>query len=357
MLGPHEYNTDKTQAAVVPLPQKSVTTELVTPKTGSKDFYGGNTSASEATLTRSVTLAAGASTLSFATNYAIEDCGCDYGYVEVDDGSGWTAIPGTDTRADEGNGITGFSGGGTSMGWKDASFDLSGYAGKTVQLRFRYHTDPAYTELGWFVDDVKVVSGGATVVDSGAEGGLEGWTSSGWSSVGASVTNAYDNFYIASYRNYVSFDKYLQSGPYNFGWLNTQPNKVEHFPYQDGLLVSYWDLSQADNNTGVHPGAGLILPVDANPTPVKLSNGSTLRARVAGYDAPFSTEKSDSFTYHLNGVGYPITGAAAKPVFADNGTYWYSATPYTGVKVPNNGVNIGIENQFGTSMQLKVWLR
>ncbi|MGO4596146.1 immune inhibitor A domain-containing protein [Terrabacter sp. 2RAF25] len=358
MLGPHEYNTDKKQAVVVPLPKKNVVSSLVAPKTGSKDFYGGRTSATEATLARSVTLGAGTSTLSFATNYAIEDCGCDYGYVEVNDGSGWTAIPGTDTRADEGNGVTGWSGPAEGqMGWKDASFDLSAYAGKTVQVRFRYHTDPAYTELGWFVDDVKVVSNGATLVDTGAEGGLEGWTASGWSSVGATTSTAYDNYYIASYRNYASFDSYLQSGPYNFGWLNTNGGKVEHFPYQDGLLISYWDTSQADNNTGVHPGEGLILPVDANPEPRALSDGTALRPRIAGYDAPFSTQQSDTFTFHKNGAAFEVKGAAAKPVFNDGGTFWYSQTATTGVKVPNNGVNIGIEKQFGTSMQIKVWKR
>jgi immune inhibitor A len=357
VVGPHEYNTDKAQAVVVPLPKKNVVTTLAAPKTGSKDFYGGRADNVNNTLTRTVTLGAGTSTLSFATNYAIEDCGCDFGYVEVNDGSGWTAIAGTDTRAAEGNGITGFSGGGTSMGWKDATFDLSAYAGKTVDVRFRYHTDGGYTELGWFVDDIKLVSNGATLVDTGAEGGLEGWTSAGWSSVGATATSAYENYYIASYRSYLSFDKYLQTGPYNFGWLNTNADKVEHFPYQDGLLISYWDLSQADNNTGVHPGAGEILPVDANAAPTKLSDGTWLRARIAGYDAPFSTQASDSFTFHKNGVAFPVVGAAAKPVFADNGTFWYSQTPYTGVKVPNNGVNIGIDKQFGTSMQVKVWLR
>ena len=359
MVGPHEYNTDKAQAVVVPLPKKDVVSTLVAPKTGSKDFYGGRGDNVNNTLTRRVTLGAGTSTLSFASNYAIEDCGCDYGYVEVNDGSGWTAIPGTETRADEGNAFTGFSSdvAGNVGGWIPASFDLSAYANKSVDVRFRYATDGGYTELGWFVDDIKVVSNGATVVDSGAETGLEGWTSAGWSSVGASVTTAYENYYIASYRNYLSFDKYLQSGPYNFGWLNTNPDKVEHFPYQDGLLVSYWDLSQADNNTGDHPGQGEILPVDANAAPVRLSNGTNLRARVAGYDAPFSTQKSDSFTYHLNGVAYPIVGAPAQPVFNDGNQFWYSATPFTGVKVPNNGVNIGIENQFGTSMHVKVWLR
>ena len=32
--------------------------------------------------------------------------------------------------------------------------------------------------------------------------------------------------------------------------LNTKPDWVEHFPYQDGLLVWYYDTSFADNNVG-----------------------------------------------------------------------------------------------------------
>ena len=79
---------------------------------------------------------------------------------------------------------------------------------------------------------------------------------------------------------------------------------------------------------------------------------------MAGYDAPFSTQTSDSFTYHKNGVAYPIAGSCragrSSTTATSSGT---PSTPYTGVKVPNNGVNIGIENQFGTSMQVKVWLR
>ncbi len=34
------------------------------------------------------------------------------------------------------------------------------------------------------------------------------------------------------------------------------PDYVDHFAYQDGLLIHYWDTSQADNNTGLHPGEG-----------------------------------------------------------------------------------------------------
>jgi immune inhibitor A len=161
----------------------------------------------------------------------------------------------------EGNGIDGT----TEGAYVPATFDLSAYAGKTVGLRFRYFTDGAVKGKGFFADSIRLTSGGATVFESGAEAPPEGWTLAGFSSVGSSVTNAHDNFYIASHINYVSFDRYLRTGPYNFGFLNTKPDWVEHFPYQDGLLIWYWDTSQGDNNTSEHFGEGLVLPVDSHP--------------------------------------------------------------------------------------------
>ena len=101
--------------------------------------------------------------------------------------------------------------------------------------------------------------------EDGAEAGANGWTLVGFAAVGATVTNLYDNYYISSHRNNVSYDQYLETGPYNFGFLNTRPDWVEHFSYMEGLLIWYWDTSQSDNNTSVHPGEGLIIPVDAHP--------------------------------------------------------------------------------------------
>ena len=36
----------------------------------------------------------------------------------------------------------------------------------------------------------------------------------------------------------------------------------------DGLLIWQVDYSQEDNNTSTHPGQGLVLPIDARPTPI-----------------------------------------------------------------------------------------
>lgn len=350
-LGPHEYNSKRAQAAVVVLPKKQKTTELVEPYAGQKTWWSGQGDDLSNTMSRQVTLPEGEATLSMQANWDIES-GYDYAYVEVDDGSGWSAIPGSITDPQDNNGITG-----KSDGWQKATFDLSAYAGKTVGLRIRYQTDAAVGGKGFFADQVSMTAGGDTLFESGAEDGNEGWSLDGFSAAGASFTKDYDNYYIASHRDYVSFDSYLKTGPYNFGWQDSKPDWAEHFPLQDGLLISYWDTSQPDNNTSQHPGEGLILPVDANPRPRVRLDGTYWRARVAGYDATFSREKSDSLRLHVNGRENYLRGQPAQPTFNDSNKYWYAATPDANVKVPNNGVNIDVLEQNGTSMNIKVYER
>ena len=357
-LGPHEYNSEKAQAAVVVLPKKTVTRTLAAPYAGSKSWWSGTGDDYTATMTRPLTLPTGSNTLSFRANYNIEE-GFDYAYVQVNDGSGFVSLPGTATDPANNNGITGDSGG----QWVPMTYDLSPYAGKTVQLRLRYRTDGAVQgndgslPAGLFVDALTVTHGGTTAFSDGGESSPNGWTLVKFSSVSGSITGDYPTYYIASNRTYTSFDRYLRSGPYRFGYLNTQPNRVEHFPYQNGLLISYWDTSQSDNNTGTHPGEGLVLPIDANPRPIVRMDGAFWSAAIASYDAPFGLQKSDSFTLHTNGEPSYIRGQAAVPLFHDNASYWNKDQPNASVKVPNTRTNIKVLSQDGTSMRIRVWER
>ncbi|RZT13660.1 immune inhibitor A [Kribbella sp. VKM Ac-2569] len=351
-LGPHEYNSSKAQAAVVTLPKKLVTTPLQTPPVGTKSWWSGEGDEFTHTMNRQVAVPAGTTKLTFQANWDIEDCGpdaCDYAYVEVDDGTGYKPIAGSITTAAEGNGIDG-----KSDGWEAAEFDLSAYQGKTIGLQLRYSTDANTGGYGFFADDIKVISGSTTLVDSGAEATPEGWTLNGFSSVGATITTPYDNYYLASNINYVSYDQHLKTGPYNFGWASTLGDKVEHFPYQDGLLVWYWDTSQRNNNTNTHPGEGLVLPVDSHPVPINRIDGQLWRPRVGGYDAPFGLEKADSFTLHINGQASYIRGQNAVPTFNDSKSYWTADQPTSSVKVPNNGVNIKVVSKTGTTMKIEI---
>nr|WP_294695592.1 immune inhibitor A domain-containing protein [uncultured Friedmanniella sp.] len=352
-LGPHEYNSRNAQALAVVLPSKPVVTNLPTPAGGTRQWWSGSGDDLDTTLTRQVALAAGTSTLTFQAAWDIEDCDetpCDYAYVEANDGSGWRALAGDITKSAEGNGIDGTSDG----KHVPATFDLSAYAGKTVQLRFRYRTDGAVAGLGFFVDDIRITTGGETAVTDGAEDGANGWTADGFSIVGTTKTDLYPQYYLASNRTYTSYDKYLKSGPYNFGFGETRPDKVEFFPYQPGLLVNFWDTSYGDNNTSQHPGAGLVLPVDAHPEPIYNLTGQPWRGRIQTYDAPFSRKRAASFTLHNNGVPSYVRGAKAQPVFDDTRSYWNATLPRVGVKTPGVGVTLKVTKQKGTSMTVKL---
>jgi immune inhibitor A len=244
-----------------------------------------------------------------------------------------------------------------------ATFDLSAYAGKTIQLRLRYFTDGAVQgqdagagiEPGLYADQIAITSGSTTVFSDGAESSPNGWTLNGFSAIGDTSEEFFDHYYVGSNRTYYSWDKYLKTGPYNFS-DPSRPDWVEHFPYQNGLLINYWDTSYSDNNESEHPGEGEVLPIDANPRPIYKLDGNPWRGRIQTYDAPFSLEKSDSFTLHDTATGQAsyIRGQSAVPTFDDRKDYWYPETPTSGVKVPRAGVKIRVLRQNGTAMRVRV---
>ena len=357
-LGPEEYNTNKAQALVVVLPKKKVSTEVGAPYEGTRQWWSGGGDDLNNTMTRSVTLPAEPATLSFKARWNIEDCGadaCDYAFVEVDDGSGWTAVAGSITKPAEGNGIDGFQ-----STWQSATFDLAAYAGKSIGLRVRYSTDGAAqgtnpnAPSGIFVDAISLTAGGTTLLADGAETPPAGWTLDGFSSVTATSVQDYDNYYIAGYRTYVSYDKYLKTGPYNFGFLNTKPDWVEHYAYQTGLLISYWDTSQSDNNTNVHPGEGRNLYIDSRLKTLYNLDGKAWRTRIQIYDAPFSKRKADSFTLHVDGKPSYIRGQNGQPTFDDTKSWFDPNLPNHGVKVANAGVKITVLSESGASARIRV---
>ncbi|MGW6460410.1 M14 family zinc carboxypeptidase [Streptomyces sp. NPDC055078] len=65
---------------------------------------------------------------------------------------------------------------GASDGWRAASFDLSAYAGKQIEVSVSYVTDPSDGGRGVFVDDTKLVTGGGEQGAEGFETSLGAWT-------------------------------------------------------------------------------------------------------------------------------------------------------------------------------------
>jgi PKD domain/Immune inhibitor A-like, MAM domain len=53
---------------------------------------------------------------------------------------------------------------GSSGSWQEVSFDLSAWAGQTVDLRWHFASDSSIQELGWYLDDI-TVAGAEHVAD------------------------------------------------------------------------------------------------------------------------------------------------------------------------------------------------
>jgi hypothetical protein len=150
----------------------------VAPHSGDTHWYAGYESQSDNILDVEVT--GELDSFDFWTWHFIEE-GWDYGFVEALVGDEWVTVPLVDDSGavvtsdedphggnTEGNGLTGTSGG-------EYFVDEPVYVHYSAQLpdgatdvRFRYSTDAAYLDTGWFVDDVLVNGGEASV--SSAEG-------------------------------------------------------------------------------------------------------------------------------------------------------------------------------------------
>ena len=107
----------------------------------------------------------------------------------------------------------------------------------------------------------------------------------------------------------------------------------------------------------MHPGEGLILPIDSHPAPLlRPDNGLPWSARRQSYDSTFGLERTDVITLHANSIGATYGGLPAVPVFDDRIQYWQPATPSAGVKNPNTGTIIEVKSVSaqGTFMQVQV---
>ncbi|GAB4076502.1 M6 family metalloprotease domain-containing protein [Nostocoides australiense] len=168
-------------------------------------------------------------------------------------------------------------------------------------------------------------------------------------------------YYIAENRQYLGYDATLQTGPYNFGWPLTLPDWVEHFPYQNGLLVTYWNTAVSNNNTRQHPGTGRVLPVDARPTALRWSDGTVARNRIQTLDATFGLENTDPISLHRETTAgmttLEVPSQPAVSVFDDSdpNRYYDPANPMGSVIVAGVGVKITVlQNNTTGKMTVRV---
>ncbi|MGH3444773.1 MAG: choice-of-anchor J domain-containing protein, partial [Nocardioidaceae bacterium] len=152
---------------------------------GDPAIYSGSGNGLDRAAVTKVTVPTDNPTLSFDTKYDIEQS-WDFGFVQVSTNGGktYTSLPVDGTTSDhadaaQGNivaqlpGFTGGSGGAQGdAAWVSKSYDLSKYAGQTIELSFRYMTDGAAVYPGYWIDNVKV---GDTLVSDGSS--LDGFQS------------------------------------------------------------------------------------------------------------------------------------------------------------------------------------
>jgi immune inhibitor A len=275
--GDSSVSLDPMEAVIVDVADRPVATTYATPA-GGHAWWTGNESDLNSTLTRSIDLTGlRSATLTTSAWYDIE-AGYDYLYVEysTDNGDTWT---------ESGTPLDGSS----SDRWKTLRYTIPG--GATTLVRFRYASDGGVNMGGALLDNITFKSGGTTLFSDNVETGANGWTADGGFKISTGTEEVTgDRYYIAENRTYVDYDAGLEVGPYQFSFALTDPNKVEHFAFQDGLLVWMVDESYTDNNNSEHTGRGLSLPVDARPAPFFYEDGTKPSNRRQPFDATFGLQ-------------------------------------------------------------------
>ncbi len=135
------------------------------------------------------------------------------------------------------------------------------------------------------------------------------------------------------------------------------PDYVDHFAYQDGMLINYWDTSQRNNQTAVHPGKGLLLPIDAHYATLYRVDGVRWRNRIQTYDSTFTLAPTDGIpNIHQAGVLSPVPSLKGVSVFDDRTLYYDPTNPQGSVMNPNTGTQIRIQSisAQGGFMQVEV---
>ena len=130
--------------------------------TGSHGYYSGSGDNLYQTMTvgRPFVVDAQSDTFTFWTSYSIE-LDWDYAYVDVsaDFGESWTTVAGNITTTNDPHGNNrGYGITGSTPGWVEAIFPLTGYLGQEIRLRLSYITDAAVVEHGIDVDDLGPVA-------------------------------------------------------------------------------------------------------------------------------------------------------------------------------------------------------
>ena len=317
-------------AVRINLPDKKVVSAV--PTSGELAYFSGSGDDLGNAMSATVDLSdATTATLTFKTWYDIET-NWDHAYVLVNG----DPIPGNITTNDDpngqnfGNGITGASG-----DWVDAEFDLSAFAGTTIDLTFYYWTDSFVSNPGMYIDDIAVTADAGVVLADDAEG-TPAFTLAGFTlNPGYSF---FSHYYLIEWRAYDGVDKGLAH-------INVAG---ENLTFNEGMIVWYADSSYSENWVGIHPGNGFLGVVDADQHVNYWSDGQVASTRYQVHDAAFSLNFSAPLYLDLTDVlGATLTDFYIRPVskFSDRRSYLSDEIPDAGRDIPTYGLKLQVLDQ------------
>ncbi|TYS17676.1 DUF5011 domain-containing protein [Rossellomorea vietnamensis] len=329
----------------ITLPDKK--TVINTPTSGEFEYHSGSGNDLDNNLSTKVDLTdVSNAELTFNAFYDIEEH-WDYASVQVKDGSGqWATVAGNITTdanpydQSPGHGITG-----TSNGWKEASFDLSEFAGQEIELKINYWTDGYVAMPGLYVDDIKVIADGADLVTDDAESETSAFTAKGFTKTDGIKTS--EHYYLVEWRNYAAADTALAHIPRGNSIMTLDP----------GMVVWYVDNKYDNNWVGDHPGDGFNGVVDAHQATAAWSDGVVGATRYQIQDAAFSLNATDKMYLDykdINGTFMELASQPAKPVFNDDEDYSNPGQIYSGRNVPGYGLDISVLEQAADMTTAKV---
>lgn len=223
---------------------------------------------------------------------------------------------------------------GESDGWVDAEFDLSQWAGQTVELSFDYVTDGGLAMEGLHIDNISIEADGNKTLIDDAEG------KSSFAFNGYRLNDGFNeaaHYYLLQWRSHNDVDEGLNNIK-RFGKLMS---------FEPGLIVWYVDESMTDNWVGKHPGEGWLGVVDADQNAMIWANsGTAAQTRYQVRDAAFSmNDQKPMRLENSDGDVLEDVSLIGNAYFADNQDYSNPQSPDAGRLLAEHGVQIEVIEQ------------
>ncbi|MDA8939262.1 immune inhibitor A [Pseudoalteromonas marina] len=215
-------------------------------------------------------------------------------------------------------------------GYLTHQFDLSAYAGQTIELQVQYLTDANTHYYGFVIDDMRIEQNGSLIWQNNAET-QSNTTLSGFAKVGSYVFAMPSHYYL-QLRDYSGIDSGLQKEGYS-----------------PGLLLWYSDKSYTDNNTTEHPGSGFALVVDADQRAINKG----------GTQSPANTAiqiRDAAFSLYGQRAGLGDDDLSAISSFSDEMDYGFAEQAESGVKLPQVGFGFRLTNQENDNQSIEILL-